>query len=397
MPPNGLNPVIPQILAQGLLLLRSQCVLPRLVNNSYGNDARKKGSKVEVPIAPRIASRDVVPGVTPPAADGIVFGKVEVPLDQWREAPFTMTDAEKAQVMAGSLPMAASSAIRTLAGDINAYLFRKLYQRSFQLAGTPGTTPFSAATGTAAYSTARTSLNKHNVGLDSRFVVLDPDAEGAALELAAFKDADKRGDQGGIIKGTIGEKMGALWLMDQQVPTHAKGTWGTTPLVNGAHAAGKGSRYDGDGSGLFEDGSGTLAVDGLTANTGTVKAGDLVQLAGGTEYYSVVSDATADSGGAATLRIFPAVTRAVADNAAITVVASHVVNLLFQKEALAFATRPLIDETEGLAVVQSMTDPRSGLTLRLEISRQHKQTAWSFDVLYGAENVRPEAVARIAG
>jgi hypothetical protein len=37
------------------------------------------------------------------------------------------------------------------------------------------------------------------------------------------------------------------------------------------------------------------------------------------------------------------------------------------------------------------------LALRLEISRQHKQTRYSFDVLYGGALVRPQLVTRIAG
>ena len=42
-------------------------------------------------------------------------------------------------------------------------------------------------------------------------------------------------------------------------------------------------------------------------------------------------------------------------------------------------------------------DEVSGLSLRLEVSRQHKQIQWSFDALYGATVVRPQLASWIAG
>lgn len=392
---NDLKTMIPQLLAQALLLLRENCTLPRIVNNSYSTEAGMKGSVVEVPIAPKIATRNVVPGAVPPQAQDARPGMVNIPMDQWIEAPFYLTDNDKKQVASGFLPAAAASAVKSLAADINAYLLKVAYQRAFLFAGTAGTTPF--ATGTAEYSLARKELNKQFCPVDGRYVILNPDAESNALELAAFKEADKRGDQGGIIKGSIGEKMGALWLMDQQVPSHVAGVPGGTPIVAGAQLKGQGSKYDGDAAGVYTDGSGTLNVSGMTITTGTYKAGDVISIAGDATPYVVLDDAAASGTGTATLHIFPAIRANLAGSNAITLKASHVANLVMHKDAVAFASRPLLDTTEGLATVESLVDPKSGLVLRLEISRQYKQTNWSFDVLFGGKNIRPETVARIAG
>jgi hypothetical protein len=45
----------------------------------------------------------------------------------------------------------------------------------------------------------------------------------------------------------------------------------------------------------------------------------------------------------------------------------------------------------------ALTDEISGLTMRLEVSRQYKQTAWEFDILWGSNLIRPDNVVRVQG
>ena len=64
---NSLSAVMPKILARGLLALREQAVMPRLVNADYSNDAARKGDTIDVPLPSAVAATDVAPSHAAPA------------------------------------------------------------------------------------------------------------------------------------------------------------------------------------------------------------------------------------------------------------------------------------------------------------------------------------------
>lgn len=384
---NTYTAVIDKLLAQGLLALREQAIMPRLVNRRYEAMAGMKGSSIDVPIPSAVAATAVVPGTVPPANADSAPTSVGITLDQWFEAPFYLTDKELMEVDAGILPMQASEAIKSLANNVDQFILslfkgdRNPAERGiFNIAGTAGTTPF--ASDTTVFKTARKLLNKEKTPFQDRFVVLDPDAEANALELARFFESDKRGDQGGVIDGNIGKKYGADWWLDQNVRTHT-----STPLsggaatVNGAHAVGVS----------------TVSIAKATATSPLVR-GDILTFAGDTNTYVVLADVTLAVGNT-NVSIYPGLRVAKAGGEAVSLTASHVVNILAHRDAIAFANRPLISVNDPAlgGVVQSAVDPVSGIALRLEVTRQHKQIRYSYDVLYGGELVRPEYAVRIMG
>jgi hypothetical protein len=77
-----------------------------------------------------------------------------------------------------------------------------------------------------------------------------------------------------------------------------------------------------------------------------------------------------------------------------------VVNLVFHRDAFALAMRPLVSQTQQWDLgpkIAALQDPQTGLVLRLEVSRIHRQVMWELDLLWGVELIRPELAARIAG
>lgn len=383
---NDFTDIIPKVLAQAMIVLRYNTTMPRLVATDYGAEAAQKGSVIDVPIPPTIAVRDVTPSENQPSTPDIEIGTAQIPLSRWREAPFEMTDKEIMEIKNDMIPMSVRAAAASLAEDINSYILEQ-YIDVYSFGGTPGTTPFTGSPATTTDATqASKRLTNQKAPRSLRRMVLDPDATANALELGAFQDASKSADPAVITEGSVGRKLGFDWYEDQQVPTHTAGTITTGLTVTGAEAIGSKSIQ-----------CTTAATTGACA----LLKGDIVTFAGDDQTYVLTADATqASPASSVDLLIEPGLVVATSGSEAVTVKGDHVVNLAFQRNAFAFASRPLQDVSRQIGMdtmMESITDPLTGLSMRLEVTRQHKQTLWSLDMLFGAACIRPELATRLAG
>lgn len=379
---NTLSDVVPVLVAQGLQTLRAACVMPRLVNTDYSNNPSNQGDTVNVWIPSAMTVSDVAPTAAPATPGDISPTKAPIPLDQWRHTGFFLTDKQQEEIVGGVQSKQTGEAVKALAEDINSFIFGK-YLGVYGYAGTAGTTPF--ASDVSAATAARKVLNLQRAPLSDRRLVLDVNAEANALGLPALTTFQNTGNAQGIIEGTIGRKLGFDWAMDQQIPTHTAGTI-TTGLISKAATA-------------YAIGVKTITAT-TAASTGAcaLKKGDIITFAGDTQTYTLTADATqASAASDVTLSFEPGLAVAHVGSEAVSVKASHVVNLAFHRDAFAFVSRPLQAVSANTVEMMSVPDPVSGVTLRLEVVRQNKQLYFDFDVLYGAACVRPELACRIAG
>jgi len=385
MAANTLSNIMPKILAKGLLALRERCVLPRLVNMDYGNEAAQKGTTIDVPISTAIAVAAVTPSNSLPTPGGATPDLVQISLDKWyKNTPFHLTDKELTEVDRNRdfMPMQVSEAVRGIANQVNQDIFAT-YTDIGNLANVD-----SSLFAVNDIIEARKLLNQGGCPNDNRAFVINHEAEAKLLESADFTGANTSGDGGAARReGDIGRKYGFNWWADDDCPLHTNGTaTDDAGTVNGDHAVG----------------SRTLAIADQAVSGGTIKAGDSFTIEDDPTYYSCAADVTL-SGGAGTLTISPALKNAAADDKVITWVdqtasSTGRVALAFHRDAFALATRPLMASATDLAMgsnMLSMTDPVSGLSLRLEVQRQYKQTTWEFDILYGTKCVRPEYACKV--
>jgi hypothetical protein len=383
---NVLTEVVPQLLTQGLLVLKEAAWMPRLVNRAWENVAGQKGSTVTITVPPEVGVQDVIPGPTPPVTAGIEPGVVSLTVDKWKEAPFYLTDKEQTEVQAGLIPMTARQAVNSLARQVNTDILLN-YKKFYGTAGTAGTTPFSVDLSEA--TEARKMLNIQLAPEEGRRLIIDPEAEANALQLRAIQDQSWRSNPSAIITGKIAQTLGFDWFMHTAVPTHTAGTLTGTITVLGTGSGNASPVPIGTKQVTLVSGGGEAVA---------LVEGDILTFAGSTQTYVVTEDLTVGASANGIVKIYPGLKTAVAADALVSVLASHTANLAFAPQAIAFVTKPLESGPDGLgSVVQSVVDPDSGLSLRLEVTRQHKQVRWSFDILYGTAVLQPELGVRLLG
>jgi len=382
---NDFSTILTPLLAQGLEKMREKSVLPRIVNHDFDPAPGAKGSTVQIMVMSDISATDIVPGHIAPDTQALVPTVTNLVCDQWKEAAFTLTDKDLMQVPTGVIPQAAERAIDAIVTAMETYMFG-LFLGVPYMNGVAGTTPFAvnATTGLndmTVYINARKALNIRKVpsGDGERISLIDPDAAGNLLNGRQFIDAAWRGDPGGIINGAIGFKLGANWAESNYVTANT-----STPLTAGALTV----------NGVNAKGSTSLSLAKAT-NAAPLKKGNTITIAAGPAAgsYRVTADTTLIVGNTA-VPITPGLYGATAGGETVTLLASAVQNVLFHRDAIAFVTRPLAESTPpgaaGLAMFETMVDPVSGLTLRLEVAREFKQWRWSYDALWGGALPRPD-------
>lgn len=389
MASNNLTDLVPKLLAQGLLALRQNAITPRVVANMSSAIAGKKGSTIDVPIPSAITATAVTPAATAPVAGAIVGDTMPVVLDQWYEAAFDLSDNEYEQIMDGVIPMQASEAVKAIVNTVDAHILGK-YTAFYGQYGTAGTTPFGTP-GVADATGIRKVLNNQLCPMDNRHVILNPDAEAAALGLQQFADLNFSGSVDAMREGLLNRKLGMDWWMNQNIPVHTLNAVGAGAMtVNGVNAiAAVGATQ-------------TLSIAKAAGVSWSAKVGDIISIphggVTGTKTYVITAAVTVVHTTNTTVSIYPRLAVATAGGEVITATPSHTVNLALHRDAIAFANRPLMPAPAGMGVISlAQMDPVSGLTLRLEVTREFKRTRWSFDFLWGAAVVRPELGARLLG
>jgi hypothetical protein len=332
-----------------------------------------------------LEAQDVVPGPYSQNTPDLTVNTVPIPLNNWKEVPFYLTDKDLGEIMAGVPAMEVTEAARALSNAVDLSLLN-LYPQIFNAVGVAGTTPFSGGSGDSVARQARKVLGKWLTPMSDRAIVLDLEAEAEALGLPAFASYQQSNDDQLIKEGRIGRKYGFDWFCDQLAVRHPVPTLSNlTVAVNGA----------------VTQGASQMVVDSGTL-TGSVRVGDLFTVAGDTQTYTVTEAATA-AANAVTVKFSPIAQTPFADNAAVVFRGGHAVNLAFHRDAFALAIRPLSEQGADIAGelgggrTLTMVDDVTGIPLRLEVKREHKRTRWSMDLLWGCALVRPQCATRILG
>ncbi|KKM69398.1 hypothetical protein LCGC14_1451220 [marine sediment metagenome] len=383
---------MPKILSRGLEVLRHRMVAPRVVNSVHSNQLVEIGSPVWVQHSSERAAQQ-------PAGCNVF-------LDQWRQnCPIGISDEEMAEIENSEndnfLPMQMVEAIKGLANTMNQHVYSKysgettgVYNFISNPTGGTGTildpfgTGIADTSGVSAATGARGILNSCACPRTDRRGVLSFNAEAAMLDLGAVSDTERIGGDDEPICGEIGRKFGINWFADDYLPVHTVGT----------------SYNNGRGGVTLQnaESAGASGVSLLGSNAGTLAAGDIIVIGDDKQTYCVVGKnapyALHPTNGMY-VSIVPVLQVAQTGGQKIEVKNSHRNNFVFHPDAFCFASgfAVLRDAGREHRCIMSMTDPVTGMALRLEAKFDGNQIVWVFDILYGTTLAKPEYCVRVAG
>lgn len=377
---NTTTAIVQDLTGAMLSQLRANSVMPRLVNTDYSPLAASPTTTIRVPTTPTATVAAISPSATQSANTDTTYPGVDVTLDQWYASEFYLTDKDKAEIGRGIIPKRAMASLASVVDHVDAAIFTAGKNYASRALGTAGTTPF-ASQALAVDTMTQLSVNKAHK--NDRHVVADPLAAANILTLSSFGESTFVGDYAAMLDGAYNgnRRIGAQWWENQNAGiTHTAGTASALYDVSTEHAVG----------------STTIACD---TGTGTILAGDVVTFGSDPNQYVVLSSV----GGATVTSITigaPGLRQVAADDAAIAVISTgseHTVSALaFQREAIVFASRPSMG-SDATAGIQAMSDPVSGLSLTMEVTRQNYQDKWSLSVLYGTAGVQSEGILQVLG
>jgi hypothetical protein len=384
---NIINPLlVDRIYAMGLKALRRKTQLLRYCTR-YDREmgASFQGDTVVIPIPAVFDDSmvgDVVPSNIPPVPSDIrpQFGNVV--LSNWKKVSYALTDREVSFLQTGTFTDQFDAAVDALARNIIRSVWQN-FKSIYQAVGTAGVTPF--ATNINTIGDARRLLNLSGVPMDKRAMVLGFDADANAINLAIFQQYLQSGTTETLREAEIKRALGFDWAVDAYTPTFVGGT-----LSNGTAKVARMFGPQVPGSNATDVDSTTLA--------GTLVKGDIFTVGTDPQQYVVTSDTSA-SGNAIAFSYFPANTRLWVDDEVVTFLPDHAIaGLAMHPQAIAFASKPLDNVIfEGGSMIRQFSDAVSGLTVKLEISRQYQQTVAEFSCLWGSNILRPECAVRILG
>lgn len=295
-------------------------------------------------------------------------------------------------------------AASAIAQDVEQRFVEKATDATFNSVGTAGSETFVPDT----ILHARALMNKNLCPKDNeRYLFLNSDATREAVDArkGLFQSSSEIDKQ--YKDGIVGRADGFSWMESELTNLHTNGNDVTGVAVDDASVA---------------TGASTLHMDGFTANTGTIKKGQVFTVAdvyavhpitketmSHLQQFTVTADGTADANGDITVAISPTfysstsrqnVDSLPANDAAVVFVGAastaYNQNLAYHKSAFRLVSAPLVMPINAEFAAQETVD---GITVAIvrDFDVQTRKMITRLDFLGGLAAVRPEWACRITG
>jgi len=372
-------------------ILRENAVLTRIARHNMDNEERKRlGDTVSFTRAFDSGVTDVVPGITAGApAEDLLSYRISIALDKFKEATFQLNDKEWRQITKNLvIPSGVATRIKGLVKDMEFSVLSDLMYKIPNRVGTAGSAP----TDPLIISDAVEAMRQNGADEEEWIMAIKSGYAKHLRKDLKVLDSNISGTFEGLRRGFIGDIYGFETV---EAPLMDKAP--SLSITTGTHA---GTSAVNDGADIAK-GAIVATVDG---GTGTAVKGETFKFAGHDQHYVVQANVADLSAGS--LQFFPPLKEEVLDDEVITfdVAASTSYSIHgfgSAAECQALVIRPWDDgdssDMNSENEIAMISDPMTGITFRLCRERQHKQTRFSFDVLYGHGVVEPNNGVLIIG
>ena len=395
------------ITKEALRILHAQSNFLTKINRQYDRRFAVNGAKIGTNLDVRLPNKFTVRTGSTYSAQNMVERKVSLPVATIKGVDCTITDTELTMSLNDFSEQFLKPAMNQLASDIEYNAMLSMYKSVPNAVGTVST-----QIDYKKFQQAGQRLTENLAPSSDRTFLLNPASrvEFSDAVKGLFQASSNIEDQ--YREGMVGRTGGFDVFENTMIPVHTTGTYGGTPLTNGATQgnAGTGNAYVATSD---------IITDGWTSGGTSLKAGDIVTFAGCYDVHPetkvstgvikkfVIVNDVSDTAGAITMTVSPAViaggayqncSNRIADNSAITVLGTSATaygqNLAFHKDAFTFVSADL-DIPKG--VDMAARERFGNISMRFVRWFDGDAGTWKsrFDILHGMAALYPELACRL--
>lgn len=292
---NSNDAFIPEVwAAEALRILYENRVASQLVHTDFSDEIAQFGDVVNTRRPAKFSNvrKTDDDEVTTQSATA---QNVQVALDQWNHVSFIIKDGEESKSMQSLVDTYLRPAIVAVAQAMDQMVLGQRFEFIQNVVGSLSTTADKA--GVIAVGT---KLDELLCPMDSRNLIVSPSVQGDLLNIADFVSADKVGDDGTALReGSLGRKFGLQTFMTQNCRKIVATDTRTGAINNSAG---------------YAIGETDIAVDGFSA---AITTGSWITVAGDMTPQLVIGTTGGTTPSA--IEIWPGLTKAVVNNAVVTV------------------------------------------------------------------------------
>lgn len=355
--------------------------LPSVARNSSAVRAAL-GESVIVPVSTAMESGDVTPSMTVPEPEDFTMDNVAIQITKSRNVSFGLTGEEFQGVNNGVganyiLGENIKQAVRTLVNEMEKDVAIEAAVGSSRAFGTAGSTPFTSDLTDAAH--IKKILDDNGAPMGGRSLIIDSTA---GVNLRSLTQLTNVGDAGTNMTLRQGELLNLFGFSIKE----------SAGIYNVAQ-----SSIEGVTLSAAEIGATELTIKAATS--GSLKAGDVITIAGDDNKYVVAESNSSLSAGGKIKIAKPGLLHAVADGFSVTVVAASARNIAFTKNAIQLVTRaPALPAGRDAAVDSYiMTDSRSGMAFEVRVYEGYRKMRMEVACAWGVKVIKPEHVVTLLG